>query len=104
MHAVSATEFARNFRHMLDQVEYQGITISIVRNKKQVATVVPQLPGMRKPSAATILPPRRCGYVSLAESGFLYQRFRHPGPECLDFEKSQVFQHPGIPWSIQGRR
>jgi len=43
MHAVSATEFARNFRHMLDQVEYQGITISIVRNKKQVATVVPQL-------------------------------------------------------------
>lgn len=43
MHAVSATEFARNFSQMLDQVEHQGITIAIVRNQKQVATVVPQL-------------------------------------------------------------
>lgn len=43
MHAVSATEFARNFSQMLDQVEHQGITISIMRNQKQVATVVPQL-------------------------------------------------------------
>lgn len=43
MHAVSATEFARNFSLMLDQVEHQGITISIMRNQKQVATVVPQL-------------------------------------------------------------
>ena len=43
MHAVSATEFARNFSQMLDQVEHQGITISIVRNHRQVATVVPQL-------------------------------------------------------------
>ena len=43
MHAVSATEFARNFSQMLDQVEHQGVTISIVRNQKQIATVVPQL-------------------------------------------------------------
>lgn len=43
MHAVSATEFARNFSQMLDQVEHQGITIAILRNQKQVATVVPQL-------------------------------------------------------------
>ena len=40
---VSATEFARNFSRMLDQVEHQGITISIVRNRKQVATVLPKL-------------------------------------------------------------
>jgi len=43
MHAVSATEFSRNFSHMLDQVEHQGITISIVRNQRQIASVVPQL-------------------------------------------------------------
>ena len=42
MHAVSATEFSRNFSQMLDQVEHQGITISIVRNHRQIATVVPQ--------------------------------------------------------------
>lgn len=44
MHAVTATEFARNFSQMLDRVEHQGVTISIVRNHKQVAAVVPQLP------------------------------------------------------------
>ena len=43
MHAVSATEFARNFSQMLDQVEHQGVTISIMRNQRQIATVVPQL-------------------------------------------------------------
>ena len=43
MHAVTATEFARNFSQMLDQVEHQGVTIAIVRNQRQVATVVPQL-------------------------------------------------------------
>jgi len=43
MHAVSATEFARNFSRMLDQVEHQGITISIIRNQRQVASLVPQL-------------------------------------------------------------
>ena len=43
MHSVSATEFARNFSRMLDQVEHQGMTISIVRNQKLVATVVPHL-------------------------------------------------------------
>ncbi len=48
MHAVSATEFARNFSKMLDEVEHQGVTISIVRNRKQVATVAP---GLRHQSA-----------------------------------------------------
>ncbi len=43
MHAVSATEFARNFSQMLDQVEHQGVSISITRNQRQIATVVPQL-------------------------------------------------------------
>ncbi len=43
MHTVSATEFARNLSQMLDRVEHQGVTISIVRNQKQIATVVPQL-------------------------------------------------------------
>lgn len=43
MQAVSATKFARNFSQMLDQVERQGVTIAIVRNQRQVATVVPQL-------------------------------------------------------------
>lgn len=43
MQAVSATQFARNFSQMLDQVEHQGVTIAIVRNHKQIATVVPQL-------------------------------------------------------------
>ena len=42
MHTVSSTEFARNLSQMLDQVEHQGVTISIVRNQKQIATVVPQ--------------------------------------------------------------
>ena len=41
--SVSATEFARNFSQMLDQVEHLGVTIAIVRNHKQVATVIPQL-------------------------------------------------------------
>ena len=44
MHAVSATEFARNFRRMLDQVEHHGMTISIARHRKQIAIVVPQRP------------------------------------------------------------
>lgn len=43
MHVVSATEFARNFSLMLNQVEHQGISISIVRNQQQVACVVPPL-------------------------------------------------------------
>lgn len=43
MQAVSATEFARNFSQMLDQVEHQGVTISIVRNQRQIATLAPQL-------------------------------------------------------------
>ena len=42
MQAITATEFARNFSQMLDQVEHHGVTLSIVRNHKQVATVVPQ--------------------------------------------------------------
>ncbi len=43
MQSVTATEFSRNFSQMLDQVEHQGVTISIVRNHKQIATLAPQL-------------------------------------------------------------
>jgi antitoxin (DNA-binding transcriptional repressor) of toxin-antitoxin stability system len=43
MQAVTATEFARNFSQMLDQVEHHGVTLSIVRNHKQIATVSPRL-------------------------------------------------------------
>lgn len=41
MQTVTATEFARNFRQMLDQVEHRGEVISIVRNQRSVATVIP---------------------------------------------------------------
>jgi len=41
--SVTATEFARNLSEMLDQVEHQRVSISIVRNQKQIATVIPQL-------------------------------------------------------------
>ncbi len=43
MQAITATEFARNFSQMLDQVEHQGKSLSIVRNHKQIATVSPRL-------------------------------------------------------------
>ena len=43
MHTVSATEFSRNFSQMLNQVEQQGISISIVRNQRQIACLIPQL-------------------------------------------------------------
>lgn len=48
MHAVSATEFGRNISKMLDEVEHQGVTLSILRNRKQIATVAP---GLRRESA-----------------------------------------------------
>jgi PHD/YefM family antitoxin component YafN of YafNO toxin-antitoxin module len=41
MQTVTATEFARNFRQMLDQVEHRGEVIAIVRNQRAVATVIP---------------------------------------------------------------
>lgn len=42
MQTVTATEFSRNFSQMLDQIEHDGAPISIVRNHKQIATVMPQ--------------------------------------------------------------
>ena len=57
---------------------------------------MPHPPAMRKSSAATILPPPRTGYVSLAESGFLYQRFRHPGLEYRNF----AMKYQVDPWRL----
>lgn len=52
MHAVSATEFGRSISKMLDEVEHQGVTLSILRNRKQIATVAP---GLRRESAMEAL-------------------------------------------------
>ena len=43
MIAVTATHFARNLSDLLDQVEQQGVSISILRNQKPVATLTPQI-------------------------------------------------------------
>lgn len=41
MQAVTATDFARNFRVMLDRVEFRKEELLIVRNNHPVARVVP---------------------------------------------------------------
>ncbi|MFZ5511160.1 MAG: type II toxin-antitoxin system Phd/YefM family antitoxin [Pseudomonadota bacterium] len=41
MKTVTATELARNFRQYLDQVEYQGEELIVVRNRHQVAKIIP---------------------------------------------------------------
>lgn len=41
MKTITATELARNFRQYLDQVEHQGEELVVVRNKHQVAKIVP---------------------------------------------------------------
>ena len=63
---------------------------------RRTRNVMPHPPAMRKFSAATILPPPRTGYVSLAESGFLYQRFRHPGLEYRDL----AMKYQVDPWRL----
>jgi antitoxin (DNA-binding transcriptional repressor) of toxin-antitoxin stability system len=44
MKTLSVTEVARNFRKVLDAVEHQQEEIVLVRNRKQVARLVPEAP------------------------------------------------------------
>ncbi len=41
MHAISATELARNTREVLDRVTSQGETVTIQRNQTLIAQIVP---------------------------------------------------------------
>lgn len=41
MRTVTATEFARNFRTMLDSVEFMHEELIVVRNNHEVARIVP---------------------------------------------------------------
>lgn len=41
MRTITATEFARNFRAMLDRVEFQREELVVVRNNHEVARVIP---------------------------------------------------------------
>ena len=38
---VTATQLARNLRHLLDQVEFRDVELSIVRNNHAIARIVP---------------------------------------------------------------
>jgi antitoxin (DNA-binding transcriptional repressor) of toxin-antitoxin stability system len=44
MKTLSVTEVARNFRAVLDRVEHQQEEIVLIRNRKQVARIVPEAP------------------------------------------------------------
>jgi prevent-host-death family protein len=44
MKTLSVTEVARNFRKVLDAVEHDQEEILLVRNRKQVARLVPEAP------------------------------------------------------------
>src|SRR5262249_19125035 len=44
MKTLSVTEFARNFRKVLDAVEHEQEEIVLVRNRRQVARLVPEAP------------------------------------------------------------
>ena len=44
MKTLSVTEVARNFRKVLDAVEHEQEEIVLVRNRKQVARLVPEAP------------------------------------------------------------
>ena len=41
MHTVAATELARNFREMLDRVEFKHEELVIIRNQHEVARIIP---------------------------------------------------------------
>lgn len=41
MKVVTATKLARNFKRMLDEVEFKGEELIVTRNKQQVAKIVP---------------------------------------------------------------
>lgn len=41
---VSATELARNLSQILDQVEFHGVELSVVRNNHPIARIIPGAP------------------------------------------------------------
>ncbi len=41
MRTINVTEFARKLRQVLDQVEFKGEEIAVVRNNHQIARIVP---------------------------------------------------------------
>ena len=41
MKTITATEFARRFKQMMDLVEFQGEELTIIRNNHQVARITP---------------------------------------------------------------
>lgn len=43
MKEMTVTEVARKFRQVLNEVEYQGEEIILVRNRQQVARIVPEI-------------------------------------------------------------
>lgn len=55
MQTVTATDFARNFRKMLDRVEFRHEELLIVRNNHPVARVIPGPPAMTALEAMTDL-------------------------------------------------
>ncbi len=44
MRTLSVTEVARNFRKVLDSVEHEQEEIVLIRNRRQVARLVPEAP------------------------------------------------------------
>jgi PHD/YefM family antitoxin component YafN of YafNO toxin-antitoxin module len=44
MKTLSVTEVARNFRKVMDTVEREQEEIALVRNRKQIARIVPEAP------------------------------------------------------------
>ena len=41
MKTITATELARNLKRVLDQVEFQGEELAVVRNNQPIARIVP---------------------------------------------------------------
>ena len=52
MHAISATELARNTREILDRVASRGETVAVERNHTLIAQIIPQ---QRRMTAAQAL-------------------------------------------------
>lgn len=90
MQTVTATEFARNFRQMLDQVEHRGETISIVRNQRPVATLIP---GAQRQTAMEAFGDLYRTLDDSAAHGWLDDARR--AEEALD---GQIGESDGDPW------
>jgi len=58
---ISATEAARRFSEVLDEVEHRGIAFDVERHGKRIATIVPSRPTARATSWSEWLERRRRG-------------------------------------------